>query len=140
MSHLPFSEPPFTSFSLKKLFLLSSFNCFSLSFSPFQVFGLCGLICIESIQNPCYENYVHRYEFSLFVIITSFLLAFFFIIIFVMRAQELMSNLVNFPFFVSIQKQEQFVNSQQNAFRKKKLRLVDIFSCIHFNKIHEEDL
>ncbi|XP_022667941.1 uncharacterized protein LOC111253170 isoform X2 [Varroa destructor] len=65
------------------------------------IFGLCGLICIESIQNPCYENYVHRYEFSLFVIITSFLLAFFFIIIFVMRAQELMSNLVNFPFFVA---------------------------------------
>ncbi|XP_022667933.1 uncharacterized protein LOC111259247 [Varroa jacobsoni] len=66
------------------------------------IFGLCGLICIESIQNPCYENYVHRYEFSLFVIITSFLLAFFFIIIFVMRAQELMSNLVNFPFFLLV--------------------------------------
>lgn len=66
------------------------------------VFGLCGLICIESIGAPCYDNYVHRYEFSLFVIITSFLLAFFFIIIFVMRAQELMGNLVNFPFFLLV--------------------------------------
>jgi len=66
------------------------------------VFGLCGLICIESVDDQCYDNYVHRYEFSLFVIITSFLLAFFFIIIFVMRAQDLMGNLVNFPFFLLV--------------------------------------
>ncbi|XP_003743916.1 CKLF-like MARVEL transmembrane domain-containing protein 3 [Galendromus occidentalis] len=66
------------------------------------VFGVCGIICIESIGTTCYETYVHRYEFALFVLIVSFLLALFFVVVFVLRSQELMSSLVNFPFLLLV--------------------------------------
>ncbi|KAH7983940.1 hypothetical protein HPB52_015597 [Rhipicephalus sanguineus] len=59
--------------------------------------GLCGLICIESISGECYYAYIHRYEFSLFVVITSFLFAFLVIMVFVLRAQEALARCFNVP-------------------------------------------
>lgn len=61
------------------------------------ILGLCGLICIESLSGDCYYAYLHRYEFSLFVVITSFLFAFFVIMVFVLRAQEALARCFNVP-------------------------------------------
>lgn len=58
---------------------------------------LCGLICIESISGECYDAFLHRYEFSLFVVITSFIFAFFVIMVFVLRAQDALARCFNVP-------------------------------------------
>lgn len=61
------------------------------------ILGLCGLICIESMGDECYHTFLHRYEFSLFVVITSFLFSFFVIMVFVLRAQEALTRCFNIP-------------------------------------------
>ncbi|CAN8031065.1 unnamed protein product [Ixodes persulcatus] len=61
------------------------------------ILGLCGLVSVESLGGDCYLAYIHRYELSLFVVISSFIFAFFIVMVFVLRAQEALARCFNLP-------------------------------------------